>query len=260
MYSSKLKHIFILFAVFLFATPTAHADLFGFWVKPKVDFVSGTGEIFKRFEGKPAGGLELGLEVLGFSMWADAEFMDKEQFWATANVGYDISFGDDIELTLGAYLGAVFFNFPEDNSGNSSSISPDQKARLEPLLMQYNVDYSTFEEKYDDAFGTADKISNTAFGLNGRARVSLEYHFFPMLSAGIQGTAGYHLIVSGEEAAGSTQALAVDTFVSSQAAIPAETKAKAKTEIKDALGTKEVDVDNLKGVNYSLGVFLNFSF
>jgi hypothetical protein len=244
----------------MIATPVAHADLFGFWVKPKVDFVSGTGEVFKRFEGKPAGGLELGLEVLGFSMWADAEFMDKEQFWATANVGYDLSFGDDIELTLGAYLGAVFFNFPEDNGGGSSSISEDQKSRLQPLLAQYMVDYSTFEEKYDDAFGAANKISNTAFGLNGRARVSLEYYFFPMFLIGLQGTAGYHLIMSGEEAAGSTQALAVDTFVSSQAAIPADAKAKAKTEIKDALGVKEIDVDNLKGVNYSLGAFLNFSF
>ena len=69
----RLTILSLLFAVIL--PSTAYADVFGFWIKPKMDFVSGTGEVFKRFEGQPAGGLEVGLELLGLSFWGDAEFM-----------------------------------------------------------------------------------------------------------------------------------------------------------------------------------------
>ena len=52
-------------SLILLFIPAAHADIFGLWVKGKSDFVSGTGEIFKRFEGQPAHGFEAGIELLG---------------------------------------------------------------------------------------------------------------------------------------------------------------------------------------------------
>ena len=109
----KLYRLFIPFLVcFIYLLPTvAHADLLGFWLRPKVDYVSGTGDIFQRFAGQPAYGGELGLELLGITVWADAELMTEDQYWMSGNVGYDLSFGSDIKLTLGVYGGFIAFKF-----------------------------------------------------------------------------------------------------------------------------------------------------
>ena len=253
----SVHQIVLLMCMTLIAAPSAHADLFGLWVKPKVDFVGGTGEIFKKFEGSPAGGLEVGLELLGLSIWADVEFMDSEQYWASGNVGYDFSFGEDLELTFGVYAGAVFFNFPKDEGG-SSGLSDEQKAQIGTIIGADYVD--AFEQKYTETFGNEDQIANTAFGLNGRARLSLEYHFLPLLSVGVQGSAGYHFILTGEEAASSSKSLAVDSFIESQPLPDDVDTSVAKRELKKAIGAEEVDIDDLKGINYSAGIFLNFSF
>jgi hypothetical protein len=50
---------------------SAHADLFNAWLKPKVEFVNGTGEVFERFKGSPGGGVEAGVKLLGLTLWGD---------------------------------------------------------------------------------------------------------------------------------------------------------------------------------------------
>ena len=75
-----------MFALCLLA-PQAHADIFALWLKPKVEFVSGTGEVFKRFEGSPGGGVEAGLKLLGMALWADALFMGNSQYLGTLYFG-----------------------------------------------------------------------------------------------------------------------------------------------------------------------------
>jgi hypothetical protein len=255
----RLTILSLLFAVIL--PSTAYADIFGFWIKPKMDFVSGTGEVFKRFEGQPAGGLEVGLELLGLSFWGDAEFMSESQYWASGNVGIDFSFGDTLELTIGAYGGVIFFGFPEDGEQNSGAVDESQKQRIEGLLagISDTISYEDFESAYNEYFGDEDKLNNTAFGLNGRLRLSVEYKVLPLLSIGMQASSGYHYIMTGEEAAGSAKSLAVDSFVATQPIFDGA-KAELKTEIKDILGAEEVNVEDLKGVNYSVGAFVNFSF
>ena len=94
--------------------PQAHADLLGAWIKPKFDFVSGTGEVFKRFEGLPAGGIEAGVEILGISLWGDMEWMANSQYLGSLNLGIDFDFGDEIKFTLGGYGGVIFFGFPSN--------------------------------------------------------------------------------------------------------------------------------------------------
>ena len=240
----------------------SYADVFGLWIKPKVDFVSGTGEIFKRFEGQPALGVEAGLELLGLSFWGDVEWMSESQYWASGNVGIDFSFGDTLELTLGAYGGVVFFGFPQGEEQSSNGVDDSQKQRITDILdgiPGQPISYNDFENKYNEYFGDEDKIANTAFGLNGRLRLSIEYHIIPLFSIGVQASSGYHYIMTGEEAASGTKSLAVDSFVATQP-IPDGNKAELKTELKDILGAEEVNVDDLKGVNYSAGAFVNLSF
>ena len=262
-FKDSKRQLFVTLLCFTALLPsTAYADIFSLWVKPKVDFVSGTGEIFKRFEGQPAVGLEAGFEFLGLSFWGDAEWMNESQYWASGNVGIDFSFGDTLELTLGAYGGVVFFGFPKDGEQDSNGIDAGQQQRISDILdgiPGMPVSYNDFEDKYNEYFGDEDKIANTAFGLNGRLRLSLEYNILPLLSIGVQASSGYHYIMTGEEAASGTKSLAVDSFVSTQP-IPDGTKTELKTELKDILGAEEVNVDDLKGVNYSAGAFINLSF
>lgn len=241
---------------------TAHADLFGIWVKPKVDFVSGTGEIFKRFEGQPAGGLEVGLELFGLSFWGDAEFMSESQYWASGNLGIDFSFGETLKFTIGAYGGLIFFGFPESDNGGSTAVDNTQEDKITTLLSGIPgspISYNDFESTYNDYFGDEDKLADTAFGINGRLRLSLEYQLISALSIGVQGSSGYHYIITGEEAASSTKSVAIDGFIASYP-IPDAAQAELKKELKEILGAEEVDVNDLKGVNYSVGAFLNLSF
>ena len=262
--ATKLYSILLSFCLLcLTAIPTpAHADLFGLWVKPKFDFVSGTGEVFKRFEGQPAGGIELGLELLGLSLWGDIEYMSESQYWASGNLGFDFSFGEDLELTFGAYGGVVFFGFPDTGNSNESNIDPSKQGEIDDILKPFGVTYQEFESKYNEYFGDEDKLANTAFGLNGRLRLSIEYHLAPAFSIGVQGSSGYHYIVTGEEAAGNAKSLAIDGFVESYP-VPdagASVKTQVKAQLKDLLGAEDVNLKDLQGVNYSAGAFINLSF
>ncbi len=259
--SALIRACLALSAALTLAAPSAaRADLFGLWVKPKFDYLSGTGEVFKRFEGSPAYGAELGLELLGISLWADYEQMQKEQFWATVNLGVDFDFDlpADLTLTVGAYGGAVFFGFPPSDEASQSDLEANS-GRIQSVLTQAGLSYNTFKTKYEELQKQETAISNTAFGLNARLRGSLEYNITQFISVGAQVGAGWHLVMSGEQAAADVKSRAVDGFVASQSAsIPAQKATQLKQELKDALGAEEANPDDLKGVNYSVGAFINF--
>ena len=237
--------------------PQAHADLFGIWLKPKVDFVSGTGEVFERFEGQPAGGIEAGVQLLGISIWGDMEWMANSQYLGSLNLGYDLSFGDEIKFTIGGYGGVIFFGFPSNNE--SSSISAEQRAQIEGLLSPVGVSYDVFEDAYQENFGALDQISDKAAGLNLRARASVEYKLLPLLSVGVQGSVARHVLISGEEFSNSAKSLAVDAFVEGQA-LDDTMKADVSSGLKSALGAEDSGSGDYAGVNYSVGAFVNLSF
>jgi len=237
--------------------PYAHADLFGVWLKPKFDFVSGTGEVFKRFEGQPAGGVEAGVELLGISLWGDMEWMANSQYLGSVNLGYDFSIGKKIKFTLGGYGGIIFFGFPSNEE--SSSISDEQRAQIMGLLSPVGVSYDVFEDAYQDNFGALDQVSDKAAGVNFRARASLEYQLMPLVSVGVQGGAGYHFLISGEEFANSAKSLAVDAFIEGQP-LDDSMKDAVSDELKSALGADDSSTSDFTGVNYSVGAFVNLSF
>jgi hypothetical protein len=242
---------FSLLTFSLTLTPqVASADLFGVWVKPKIDFVGGTGDVFEEFGGLAYGG-EVGIEVLGLSLWADAESAGGQQFWASGNMGIDFSFGDDIELTLGVYGGVVYFQFPADEN-KSSGLDQSQQDTLNSIP---NIDPAEIESAFNQIQAQEESIANSAFGVNGRVRGSLEYHFIPALSLGIQVSVAYHVILSGDQASSEVKSKAVDK-VAKDEGLPEE----AKKKLKEVFGAEEVELSDLKGTNYSFGLFLNVSF
>ena len=233
-----------------FTPRVASADLFGVWVKPKMDFVGGTGEVFEKFGGLAYGG-EFGLELLGLSLWVDAESAGDQQFWASGNVGIDFSFGEDIELTVGAYGGLVYFQFPLDDD-KSPGFAQSQQATLNSIP---NIDIAKIESAYNQIQAKEESIANTAFGVNGRVRGSVEYHFVPTFSVGVQMSFGYHIILEGKQASGEAKSRAVDQVAKDQG-LPKE----AKEKLKEVFGAEDLELSELKGSNYSFGLFLNVSF
>ena len=125
------------------------------------------------------------------------------------------------------------------------------------------INADDFIDQYEDLVDAESQVADMAFGLNARGRMVLEYFFAPSLSVGLQGSAAYHLIISGEEAAGEAKSKAVDLAVTQATAgqnLPASAVDKATKDLKKALGIKEVNVDDLKGINYSVGAFIGLSF
>ena len=242
---------------------SAHADLVGAWLKPKATMINGTGEVFKRFESSPAFGLEAGVELLNISLWVDYNAMGAEQYLASANLGMDFDFdlGESFVFTIGGYGGGLIFGFPPSSSAESTSALDANKAELEMIA---GSQYGAFEAKYNELASAEETASNMSFGLNARARASLEYKLAPFVRLGVEGLMGWHYVISGEEAASDLKGRAVDAFIDEQKQkLPSDQAAMVegqRTALKDALGAEEVNLDELKGTHYTLSAFLNFKF
>ena len=104
-----------------------------------------------------------------------------------------------------------------------------------------------------------DQVSDKAAGVNFRARASLEYELVPFVSVGVQGGAGYHFLISGEDFSASAKSLVVDAFIEGQS-LDDDIKSTVSKELKSALGAEKSSTDDFTGVNYSIGAFVNLSF
>jgi len=234
----------------------AHADLFGVWVKPKVDYINGSGDVFKRFEGSPAFGLEAGVELLSISLWGDYEKVGAEQYWASANLGYDLDLDlkviDGLTLRAGAYVGVIWFGFPPSEAGMQTNVESTVKdlGLTETQAREFLETYNTFQS-------AEESTANMAYGANARARLSLEYEVVPFISLGLEGLMGWHVVLSGEEAAAGFKSQAIESFVSDN-----EDKLPDGVEgqLKEKLGAEDIDTANLKGVHYTMGAFVSVRF
>ncbi|MEE2644465.1 MAG: hypothetical protein VYD19_05985, partial [Myxococcota bacterium] len=107
----------------------AHADLFGVWARAKGDFVTGEGTTFERFDGLFGGGVEAGIELIGISLWGDWLVFGEGRHMGSANLGFDLAFGDDLRLTIGAYGSALLFLYLEEDTLSSTlNFSDDDRA------------------------------------------------------------------------------------------------------------------------------------
>lgn len=257
--TSKLLFTLLSLTLLLSAMPQqAHADLFGLWVKPKVDYINGSGDVFKRFEGSPAFGLEAGVELLSISLWGDYEKVGEEQYWASANIGYDLDLEliDDLTFMAGAYVGLIWFGFPPSDEAPEDNIKSTLKGTglNDAQVMEFLKTYETFQK-------AEASTSNMAYGANARVRLSLEYEVLPFVSLGIEGLMGWHVVLSGEEAAAGVKAKAIESFISDQEdKLPDGTAPQLEAELKDKLGAQEIDTANLKGVHYTAGAFVSVRF
>jgi hypothetical protein len=246
----QLKRSLLLFVMILFFSPMAHADLFSIYVRPKIDYIGGTGDVFKKFSPAPSTGLEAGVELLGLTLFADGYWMGQDQFLYSGNVGFDFSFGDTLILKLGIYGNATLFKFPQEESKGISFSAQESMS-----LQAYGVDISSLQTEFNKANDQEAQISNLAMGVGGKGRASLSYKILPLVDIGVQGSIGYHYLLSGEEVAGEAKSRALDVIAKKQN-LPSE----AVTFLKAKLNAKNIDTQNLNGTNYSMGVFVNIGF
>ena len=95
---------------------TAHADLFSMYVSGKGSYANGSSNAFNHLDSTMGAGAEAGLELVHVDIWGEALNMGADQFYFTANLGFDVTFGQKWRCNLGFYTGPVLFMRPEQTS------------------------------------------------------------------------------------------------------------------------------------------------
>ncbi len=247
---NRLAHVAIFTA--LCAIPlTAQADLFGIWVTGKSGYVNGNAPVFKNFDNTVGNGAEAGIELLGIELWGEAMKMGTDQFLMTANLGFDVGFGDTWRFNMVAYTGPMVFMFPEKEK--DPFVLPGV---VRSALTASGIDPTTVESTYNDEFIKKEQtLERYSFGWNiVRARIQLERKLAPLIFLGVEGEAGYHYLVTGAEVAAEAKSAAVDNL--DQQYQLSRVDPGIPDALRDMVGAEEVEPDNLDGVNYNAGVYL----
>ncbi len=248
--TARLAPAAALVAALAAAPGVARADLLTFWAEGKADWIGGSGDVFTKFDSSFGYGAAMGVEVVGIDLWGEALAMGSDQALFTVNAGIDLSFGDDTRFNIGLYTGPMFFVFPEQGAQTLSFDSTTRSALESAGISSSDID--KIETKYNALADEEGQLDRLAVGWNvARLHTSVEYKLAPLLFVGVEGMAGYHFILTGEDAANDAKSGYVDQVARERSLAPEQV-----TLVKDAVGAEEVDADNLNGFNYQAGIFL----
>lgn len=239
---------------------TASADIFNLWVAAKADYVTGTGELYDAFDASMGYGVEGGIEFLALDLWGEFLVMGDQQFMASANLGFDGTFGDTTQLTLGVYTGPMFFWIPDGelSSGvNFDSLTAEEQRQLDDGLAQVGLSRGDVQDQFAKAAGQIGNAEDLAFGWNiARVRMSLDQQIAPLLHIGVTGAAGYHVIVSGEDAVAEGKDQAIDEFAGTDEGRVYANADPGLKLLRRAAGAESIEEQDLSGFNYQVGVYL----
>lgn len=239
-------------AVVLLATvgvaSTAHADIATFYMGAKGETFGGTGDVYKGFDNRFGGGVEVGFELLGLDLFAEAVSLGADQFLFTANLGFDVGFGKDVRFQLGAFTGPIFFLFPEPESVDSvdfsGSISDED-------LEGTGLTVEELEEQFNMQLDAEKDLNRLAVGWNvARLKADMDFRLAPGIYLGLGGSFGYHFLLSGADVAAGAKNQALEQYQKENPEIPDEVFDK----MGEAIGAKPVDKDALDGTNYEVNV------
>ncbi|MEO1271667.1 MAG: hypothetical protein AAFX99_26550 [Myxococcota bacterium] len=247
----------------LWLTPNfAHAEALKLWFGGRGAYFSGQSDLFNEFDQPYGGGLEVGVELLYITVFAEALAMSSEQFLITGNIGLDATFGDDVRFQFGVYTGPILFVFPKDEEAGTLDIDGTLSSAEQDELQGYLDEAGTgltiddVEQEYATYSEQEQELSRFGFGWNlARARLALDFKIAPVIYFGVTGSVGYHYIISGEEAAAGAKNQAIDEF-SKQYGLSSE----AADLLRTSTGAEAVDVNSLNGINYEGGLYLRFEF
>lgn len=224
----------------------AQADILSFRIGPKADFVNGSGDVFQRFENRLGFGAEIGAEILFIDLYADFLAMGDQQFMSTVNLGFDVSTGSDVRFNVGLHTGPMFFIFAKEDP--QPLVVPDEVRRQ---LESAGVNVDNAVRSYNQAQEEEAEIGRLALGWNlARLRTEVEFRLAPIFYFGVQGSVGYHYLISGEEVAAGAKNQAIDDVAREYNIQPPEQEL-----LRETVGAKPVDVEKLNGANFNAGFF-----
>jgi hypothetical protein len=248
MFNQSLVRIVLLTSLLLPAV--AQADLFSMYVAGKTGFVDGTGDAFGYFDGPVGKGAEAGLELIGVDIWAEALKMGQEQYYFTANLGFDGSFGDKWRLNLGLYTGPVLFMRPKTESQPF-----ELSGSLRSALTTAGIDPSMVESEYNGAQEQEDELNRYALGWNlARTRVEFERELVPLVFFGIGAQAAYHYMLTGADAAADAKNTVANDLEQQYGV--GQMNPQLSEELRGELGAEKLDISTLGGFNYSVSAYL----
>ncbi len=231
---------------------TASADIATLYFGAKGETFGGTGDVYKGFDNRFGGGVEVGVELLGIDLFAEAVSLGTDQYLFTANLGFDIGFGDDVRFQLGVFTGPIFFLFPEaEDAGGvdfSGSISDDD-------LDGTGLTVAELEEQFNMQLQAEKDLSRLAVGWNvARLKADVDFRLAPAIYLGLGGSFGYHFLLTGKEIASGAKNQALEQYEKDHSEIPPEIFDK----MREAIGAEPVDKGNLDGTNFEVNLHLRF--
>jgi hypothetical protein len=229
---------------------TAQADMFSMYVSGKGGYVTGSGTAFSELQGPVGAGAEVGLELIGIDIWGEALKVGDNQFYFTANLGFDVTYGDEWRFTVGAYTGPMVFMSPREETRPFALSGTARSA-----LTAQGINPDTVETQYNDVKHMEDELNRYSLGWNlVRGTIQFERRLVPLVYIGVSGFAAYHYLLRGEELAANekdSRFKKIDaTYQLSQ------TDPGVASQIRNEFGAKELDRSKLGGFNYNVGAYL----
>jgi hypothetical protein len=237
------------------APTAARAEVFDFWVAGTTQTLGASGETFAAFDG-PLFGAAGGFEIFGVDLFGEAMAQSAEDYLFALNIGFDLTWDvwqGKTRLVTGLFTGPVYFHTARTEVAtlDASALTTEQRALVESAVPG-GIERVTQEvAAYAESEAT---LRQSAVGWNvARLRVDLEHPIVPMLYAGVGGQLGYHFVLTGADAAAEARRQAVDDLAAQYGISDADAD-----ELTEAVGGRELTVDNLDGLHYSVGAYLKF--
>ena len=233
----------------------ARADLFGLWLRGKGDLIGGNGTRLEQLDGRFGGGVEFGIEILELSLWADWLSAGSGYHSGSVNAGFDFSLGDPVKVRFGLYgAGLLILSLREEATRGELNFSEEDQSNLSAAGISA-AQLDQLQGAYEQALSESPSVPPSAFGLAARARLSLEWAFLPACAVGLQGTLGYHYLLSSEEASGEVQARAIEDAGQREGFSPELVELLVKSA-----ELERVDASKAYGLHHSFGAFFQLYF
>ena len=237
------------------APSAALADVATLWAEGKAVTTGATGLVADRWDGPFGYGAAAGVEFIGLDLFAEALMFGPDQYQFTGNFGVDLVSGDDVRFGVGLYTGPIVYVLAEPSSVSGFNPSASERAELERAGIPSDV-ISEIQTQYQRVAKDEETANRTLFGWNARARASVEYALLPVLFLGVEGSAGFHYILSGETAtAAAKNKLVQQTQDKYSESVPSS---EGWDILRRAIGADKKDNNEKTGINWDAGVFLKF--
>ena len=210
----------------------------------------GNGPAFSELQGPVGAGAEAGLELIGIDIWGEALKVGDDQFYFTANLGFDATFGTDWRFTIGAYTGPIVFMSPREQSEQFSLSGTARSA-----LTAQGINPDSVETEYNDAKHIEDELNRYSLGWNlVWGTLQFERKLIPLVYIGVSAFAAYHYMLRGEEIAANEKENQFQRM--DQTYRFTQTDPVVAQQLREEFGAKELDKSQLGGFNYNVGAYL----